>query len=508
MNLFLIIISLIVFSFIPVFLPKSYKILVLISVLLIFSFYYFLQKNFFYKESFLPSQTLLCGISCNYYNILTESLKEKKLYIFEYKGKINYKTDNSIVLEKEIKNNNKDYKVSFSLLDTSYYKGKIYLYFGITPVLLFYLPFNLITGWYLTDKFLVLILSMFIFLLSLFLVKKISERVFDFGKIPKDIVILSIFIIGLCNLMPFILIRTAIYETAITTAVFLLLTSFTVLYFYLKKTNVFLSVILALLLSLCVGARPHYVFLIPMFFIAICISNYYDNKNISFMVKQAIIFLIPCIIIGTGLALYNYLRFDSFFEFGFKYQINPYEFIKFDPKISIFINDLIVATKQILFKLPDMNTKTFFSLVEASGHSLGNEYVTGLFWTCPFIVILLFMPNFLKNIYSKDKKLFVFISVIICSILINFVVTSFFGIIQRYIFEYSFLIIILSIVIFLFYIYGAEDRTLKYFIHIIFILIFICSIFINISLLFCKENFSNSDSLRATCYTKVVKFLF
>ena len=155
-----------------------------------------------------------------------------------------------------------------------------------------------------------------------------------------------------------------------------------------------------------------------------------------------------------------------------------------------------------------MNTKTFFSLVEASGHSLGNEYVTGLFWTCPFIVILLFMPNFLKNIYSKDKKLFVFISVIICSILINFVVTSFFGIIQRYIFEYSFLIIILSIVIFLFYIYGAEDRTLKYFIHIIFILIFICSIFINISLLFCKENFSNSDSLRATCYTKVVKFLF
>ena len=116
MNLFLIIISLIVFSFIPVFLPKSYKILVLISVLLIFSFYYFLQKNFFYKESFLPSQTLLCGISCNYYNILTESLKEKKLYIFEYKGKINYKTDNSIVLEKEIKNNNKDYKVSFSLL--------------------------------------------------------------------------------------------------------------------------------------------------------------------------------------------------------------------------------------------------------------------------------------------------------------------------------------------------------------------------------------------------------
>ena len=511
MNLLLIVLSLVIFSFMPVIFPKLYKPCIIISVFIVFSFYFFLQKNFFYKESFWPSPTLNCSISCkcNYYNILAESLKEKKLYISEYKEKINYKTDYFIVLEKRINSNNKDYKISFSLLDTSYYKEKIYLYFGITPVLLFYLPFNLITGLYLTDKFLVLILSLFVFLFSLLLIKELLGKIVDFNKIPKNINILSIFIIGLCNLMPFILTRTAIYEVAITTAVFLLLTSCIALYFYLKQTNAFLCMILALLLSLCVGARPQYVFLIPIFFMAICLNNYYNTKNIKYVIKQVSLFLIPCIIVGTLLALYNYFRFDSIFEFGFKYQINPYEFIKFKPKISTFINDLIVATKQILFKLPDMNVKTIFSLVESSGHSLGNEYVTGLIWTYPFIGIFLFIPNFLKNIYNKDKQIFIFISVIICTILTNFIVTSLFGIIQRYIFEYLFLITILSIIMFLFYIYKTKDKILKYFLNIIFVIIFFWSIFINISLLFCRKNILDIlYNLNHAYFNKVVCFLF
>ena len=90
----------------------------------------------------------------------------------------------------------------------------------------------------------------------------------------------------------------------------------------------------------------------------------------------------------------------------------------------------------------------------------------------------------------------------------NIIITSFFGMVLRYIFESLSLIIILSITIFLFYINNAKDKAIKNFLIILFILIFIFSMFINISLLFCKENFWVYPTLNGTSYSKIVNFLF
>jgi hypothetical protein len=41
---------------------------------------------------------------------------------------------------------------SLGLLDMSYYKGKLYLYFGVTPALVLFWPYAVLTGHYLPEK--------------------------------------------------------------------------------------------------------------------------------------------------------------------------------------------------------------------------------------------------------------------------------------------------------------------------------------------------------------------
>lgn len=514
MTLLLIITSLAFLSLISYFFPKHKNFFIFISVSVVISFYLFLPMNFYHTESFFPSKNLKTYHMCfNYYNLLMDSIKNKHLYIAKYQFNVNYKTDFFYVGEHDIKINNNKKRIYFTLLDTSFYKKHIYLYFGITPVLLFYLPFNLITTLYLTDKFLLFILACFIFLLSLFLVKKILESIINIKNIPTNIIILSIFTIGFCNLLPFVMIRTSIYEVAITTAAFLLLISLCLLHYYTHITNGTLKYIviffISLFLCLAVGARPHYIFSIPVIFFFIVYFEYKEKaKNIKDIFKPISFFLIPCFVYGAVLALYNYIRFDSIFEFGFKYQINPYEFINFKFSIVTLLQNFIVTVKQALFKLPNINLTTVFSMAKASGHSLGNDLITGICWTSPIIFVLLFLPDFLIKIYKKNISTFVFILSITTIIIINFIFTSFFGILIRYVFEYLFLMTILSVTVLLFYSGKTEDKLLKYFIAVLFTAIFISSVFLNISLLFCKENAGNYIDSSCINYTKFINFLF
>ena len=512
MTLLLIITSLVTFSLISCCFPKYKNFFIFISVSIVISFYLFLSMNFYHTESFLPSKNLQTYHMCfNYYNLLMDSIKNRHLFIAKYQSNVDYKTDFLSIGEHDIKINNNKKTIYFTLLDTSFYKKHIYLYFGITPVLLFYLPFNLITNLYLTDKILLFILACFIFLFSLFLIKRILESITNIKNIPPNVIILSIFTVGFCNLLPFVMIRTSIYEVAITTAAFLLLISLCLFHYYVNTINTIIEYIfvffISLFLCLAVGARPHYIFSILVVLFSIIYLKYKKNINIKNIFKTTLIFLIPCFIYGTILALYNYLRFDSIFKFGFKYQINPYEVINIKINIMTLFQDFIATAKQTLFKLPDIDSSTVFSLNKASGHSLGNDLITGICWTCPIILILLFFPKFLIQLYKKNISTFVFILSIAIIILICFIFTSFFGILIRYVFEYLFLIIILSFVVFLFYLNETKNKVLKYYTATLFTIMFIYMAFINISLLFCKENSLCIDSSSIN-YVKLIKFLF
>lgn len=498
MTLLLIIISLIIFSLIPNYFNKKYSIFfILLSVIIVLLFYFFLAKFLFYNNQlFFPNKINYTYVPCgNYYNELTNSILQYKLNIF----------DKTHIPNDLLLNFNKTIQKFIFLTDTSIYKGKVYLYFGITPVLLFHLPFYLITNLYLTDKFITFILSCLCFIFSLLLIHNVTK---NYKNIPLNIKILSIFLIGFCNLLPFLIVRSFIYQITVLTANVLLICAFYLFYYYINnknlKTQYILIFFISLFLCLCVGARPHYFLFIPIFFFSIIFLKYKENKNIKYILKSILFFLIPCLIYGTIIAIYNFLRFDSIFEFGWKYQFNPHN----QSNIIFTIKDFIIGFKNNFFLLPNMNEVTIFSLSKTFGHRIGNEYITGIIWTCPIILILFFIPNFLKQFYKKNFNFFIFFLTMILVIIINIIVSSFFGMVIRYIFEFLSLMIILSIIMFLFYQDNIENRLTKIFFNSTFILIFGFSMFINISLLFCRENFWNFVTLKNTNYTNIINFLF
>jgi hypothetical protein len=62
------------------------------------------------------------------------------------------------------------------MVDMSYYKGKVYLYFGVTPALVLYWPYVAVTGHYLSDKAAVTIFFISGFLIAAALLRDLWRR--------------------------------------------------------------------------------------------------------------------------------------------------------------------------------------------------------------------------------------------------------------------------------------------------------------------------------------------
>ena len=491
---------------------KYKNIFLLIPVLMVIFYYFFLSNNFYHGETFFPGKNPYYYHVGNLYNMLIDSFKNGRLYIdvgnellcelFQDKD---FCRNYIYYLDAGQTGDYQDQYVSYCLSvlwDMSFYNGKIFLYFGITPVLLFYLPFHFLTGLYLTDKFLVFVLSSLIFVISLFLSR---QQVYAVGS-RQSATVLSIFLIGVCNLSPFLVIRSATYEVAIVTAFFLLLTSCLLFYMYIDKKyfsyNNIILFFMALFLSLAVGARPHYVLFIPLFFCAVLLVN--KNKDKKFILKQTIIFLIPCLFYGAVIALYNYLRFDSIFNFGFKYQLNGLNIYEYTPHIK----HLLTGLKNNLFLFPQTDFTTVFSLAQTSGHRLSNEAVTGIIWMCPIILLLVFLPMYLKKLYKENRNFFIFISLLTCIILINIIVTGFFGMVMRYLFEYLALMVILSVIVFNFLYNEVKSVFVKHLLTVFFVLITCYSLYANTALLLSEKNSVFYALVSGFNYLKITGFLF
>ena len=480
MTLLLIIFLLVIFSLLSLILPKYNKFFILFAIIIVILFYFSLSKNFFHIESFYPSNKIITYTPCgNYYNLLINSLKEGNFYIATIKDL---------------------YIIDF--FDTSVYKKNFYIYFGLTPVLLFYIPFHLSTNLYLTDKFLTFILGCIIFLLYLlilnFFIKKLKL------KIKIFIIILSIFLIGICNYSPFLIIRGAIYEVCILTAMLCLLLSI-ILLFYLNDNDKYKNIcfiLLGILAALSVGARPHYILFIPILYITILYTEYNKNNKLNNFWEITFLFFTPCIIYGTILATYNFLRFDSFFEFGWKYQVNS---INQRHYIQNF-NDLFISLKCNFFSIPQIGNKTFFSLVESTQHSRANEYVSGIIYSFPLLLNFVFIFPFIKDSF-KSTKIFILLLLVIA--ITNFTVTSLItGIVTRYVFEYLSILLIISLLIYYYLLKKWKKFNLQLILNILFIIVFIFTIYINISLLFCERNANFFNIASSNNYEKLTKLLF
>lgn len=504
MNLFFIVIFIISISVLLKFVPKLSKGIIPLSVLLILSFYFFLtyncKKDYFFPDKYSDADKYK-------YNLLINSLENKKLFLYDVtdfdKEAVDCMHENDIY-QNYFRYFHKNIQVK-NLFDLSYYKDKIYLYFGLTPALFFYLPFNMLTGYCLSDNIIAFCLVSLIFILSLLILKLFNKEILHYDIKPHYLFLTTI-LVGFCNYVMILAIKTEIYEVCSLSAALLLLIA---IYLFIKnilttkKTNIFVFLI-GLVLSLSVGARPHYVLFIPVFFLLLSYTEHTKGKNIKDMLLPILYFLLPCIIYGTIVALYNYLRFDSIFEFGWKYQLNghnQYEYVA-------TIKDFLLGLKYHLYQLPEKITNNYtpFSFSMGKAHRMADEFVVGFIYVCPLSLIAIFTPLALKKL---NKSIIIIFVLLFSLFFINFNIACFFGAMRRYAFEYIYILTILYFISFFILDKNILDKKYENLIFIFFVIISVYMLYLHSCLLFCIHNsLMFIDKNNVDLYTKLINFLF
>src|ERR1017187_3940233 len=101
----------------------------------------------------------------------------------------------------------------YNLYDLSFYKGKLYLYWGVTPALILFWPYVALTGHYLFHRQAVAIFCSLGFLASVGLLRALWRRYF--AEISVAVVVACALALGLATGVPVLLTRCDIYEVPI-----------------------------------------------------------------------------------------------------------------------------------------------------------------------------------------------------------------------------------------------------------------------------------------------------
>jgi tetratricopeptide (TPR) repeat protein len=208
--------------------------------------------------------------------------------------------------------------------DLSYYKGKLYLYFGVTPALVLYWPYASLTGHYLSDKDAVVIFFALGFLVATGLLHAVWRRYFPAASIW--VAMIGMLALGLViGTQKVLTLWCNVYEIAIVCGFAFTMVSLAAIWCALheSKRKVLWLLMASLAYGLAVGSRPTLLFgviilLMPVAQAWRAAAEPSSRRRVGLLLAAAVC---PVTVIGLGLMLYNNLRFDSPFEFGWHYQV-------------------------------------------------------------------------------------------------------------------------------------------------------------------------------------------
>lgn len=303
-------------------------------------------------------------------------------------------------------------RAGHGLHDASYYKGKYYLYFGVTPTLVLFLPFRLLTGLF-VDEAAASVWFAGVGLLGLSGML-MAVRARYFATAPRWVFAGALVGLGLVNMMPALLRRASIWEVPITgahaCAVLGLAAIFRAIH---SSARSFWLACGSLALGAAVGGRPVYLLgcaalLVPLFFWAK--AGAWRGRAW----RRALLAAVgPAALVGVGLALYNWARFDSPFQFGQNYQMSA------DGTKPVFFSASYLWYGVRLYWLEPAGWSPFFPFVTvispppAPAGQLGVENPYGILPNIPYVVLALGLLGVIgRAIFKKagDRRLAVWVA--------------------------------------------------------------------------------------------------
>ena len=259
------------------------------------------------STSYLVSTSLNPADAC--YNLLVQGFRA---------GQLSLKKEAPLGLTQLANPYDRAANIRYRVLDLSYYKGKLYLYFGVTPAVLLFWPCVALTGHYLLQKDATLIFCLVGFLASVGLLCALRRRYF--AEVSVGVVAAGALALGLTTCTPLLLARCDVYEVAISCGYALTMLVLVALWKALHEPGRrgWWLAGASLACGLAVGARPSLLWVAVILLVPVAQAwRERRPRKLSGLVAATL----PLVLIGFGLMVYNALRFDNPFEFGWHYQL-------------------------------------------------------------------------------------------------------------------------------------------------------------------------------------------
>ncbi|MDO4300792.1 MAG: hypothetical protein Q4D26_05315 [Clostridia bacterium] len=383
--------------------------------------------------------------------------------------------------------------------DYAYFRGKYYVYFGIVPCLILFLPLKAIFNYDLPVNLAALCFTIIYIIAGFRFIYTIIKRYFKDLPFFLYILMAEMFVFSSALLPAFI--RNDLYVIPNITAL-----TFTMLGLDLwlnsigadgniKSTlRVFLG---SWCMALVAGCRPQ--FILGSFFAILIFGKIFSVKQRLInpqknMALNIIAFIIPYIAAASFLMYYNYARFGSVTDFGAMYNLTTN-----DMTIRGFkLGRLPYGIYAYLFQLPEITSSfPYFdecrNVTKYMGVTIIENMHGGIFMFNPILFL-----NFLvytKGIKSSLKEKQLFIPVVFAQIFAFIIIAAdinMAGIVNRYIIDFTWLLMLCAFAVFLCVFENAKGKravNVKFAFSICFIISMAC----NLLLVFSKYHYFTMD---------------
>ena len=337
------------------------------------------------------------------------------------------------------------------LFDVAYHDGHYYVYFGVVPVLIFYLPFYLITGANFPTAIGVLLASIAFALGCTALLDRFAR--YHFKRVSLGLYLLVQIPLVMCCGMLYLLKFPTFYSLPIMLGL-----AFSVwgLYCWLKgrvsQSSGRWYFMGSLCMALVIGCRPQLVLLsfvaFPLFWrIFITEKHLFTKKG----TREFICLLFPYFLVLVGLLWYNAARFGSPLNFGANYNLTVndmtkrgFEFGRLAPALFAYLFQTPSTTGTFPYLQPVPFDTTYM------GQTIKEVTFGGVFACLPIVWILPFAGRILKLRISQRSTRTVagiIMVLLVTGVIIALLDAQMAGILQRYFADFSFMFLAASVLL-------------------------------------------------------------
>lgn len=381
------------------------------------------------------------GDNAQQYAELAKSISEGKLYLNEEPP--DWLREMEDPYDKEARDEAQKETGDAYLFDTAYYDGHYYVYFGVVPVLIFYLPFYLLTGANFPTAIGVLAACIAFVLGCTALLDRFAR--YHFKRVSLGLYLLVQIPLVMCSGILYLLKFPTFYSLPIMLGL-----AFSVwgLYCWLKGRSsrsparwYFLG---SLCMALVIGCRPQLALLsfvaFPLFWRTFITEKHLFTKKGA---REFICLLFPYFLVLAGLMWYNYARFGSPLNFGANYNLTVNDMTK----RGFEFGRLAPALFAYFFQTP--STTGVFPYLQAApfettylGQTIKEATFGGIFVCLPLLWILPFAGRILKlRITQRSTRTVAGVIVVLLTmgVVIALLDAQMAGILQRYFADFSFM---------------------------------------------------------------------